>query len=231
MRPIVFRTSVILMTFLTFTIAATAQSSSLRKGFAANAGEDSNLDSAAASIELTSLIAVKPPEPEKFRVHDLITVIVRHQKSFESDADLNSKNEFEIESKLDEFIKFIGGGVGAAAFRRGQPNIGYSFESESKKDVDTSREDRMTTRITAEVVDVKPNGNLVVMARQRIRNGAEVSFMTLTGTCSSKDISPERTVLSSQIFDLDISDVPEGPTEEGTRKGRIPKLLDKIRLF
>ena len=54
-----------------------------------------------------SLVAVKRNPPRKFKVEDLISVIVRQQKKFEADGELESKKKFEVESTLEAFFKFI----------------------------------------------------------------------------------------------------------------------------
>ncbi|MGB0714824.1 MAG: hypothetical protein ACPGXK_03045, partial [Phycisphaerae bacterium] len=65
--------------------------------------------------------AVPPTPPKTYKVHDLVTVIVRHNQRYQSDAQLQRQKQWNLQSELDAFIKFTQGGLGAAAFRRGQP--------------------------------------------------------------------------------------------------------------
>ncbi len=183
------------------------------------------------TLEKHSLIAVEVRPPKKFQVHDLITVIVRQQTKFESDGKLNTKKEAGIESTIDAFINFIEGGIGAATFRRGKPNIKYELESEVKNKADKDREDSLTTRITAELIDVKPNGNLVLEARGRQQFEDEVTVMTLTGVCRSVDVTPDNTVLSTQLADLDLKVKNSGAVRDGSSRGWLLKILDKIKPF
>lgn len=180
-------------------------------------------------LEEASLIAVPVTEPKTFAEHDLITIIVREQKKFESDAETDSKKQFKLQSDLEAFVKFIDRGLGASTFSRGKPNIDYNFKSSLSSEADVEREDKFTTRITARIIDVKPNGNLVFEARRRITHDEEVTYMTLTGVTRSEDVTPDNTILSTQVADLVITVENEGVVRDGSRRGWIPKLLDMLR--
>jgi len=181
------------------------------------------------TLEKHSLIAVAVTPPKTFKVHDLITVIVRQQRKFESDADQDSKRKFELQSELDAFLKFTGGGVGAAEFRRGKPNVDYKYDSKVTNEAGKNREDKLTTRITAEIIDVKPNGNLVLQATAELRFDEEKNRMTLTGTCRQTDVTPDNTVLSTQLADLMIKDENAGAVKDGSSRGWLTRTLDLLK--
>src|SRR3989304_2384910 len=59
--------------------------------------------------------SMTPAPPKAFRPGDLITIIVREQRKWEADSDLETKKKFDVKSELDAFIKPTAGGVGGAA--------------------------------------------------------------------------------------------------------------------
>jgi flagellar L-ring protein precursor FlgH len=179
----------------------------------------------------SSLVAVTITPPKKFRTHDLITIIVREQHKFESDGDSEVKNRFNAKSELDAFIKLTGGGIGASEFRRGKPNIGYKLDMNNKDEAEKKREDTLTTRITAEIVDIKPNGNLVLSAQKSITYDEETSVLTLTGICRSGDVTPDNTVLSTQVADMVVDVANHGAVKDATKRGWITKLFGKVKPF
>lgn len=176
-----------------------------------------------------SWISVAPPGPRLFKVHSLLTVIVRQQRSFEIEADLKTQKKWDIKSELEAFFKPTDGGLGSANFTRGKPNVDYSFNNKLDSKGDTSREDRLTTRITCRIIDVKPNGLLVIEGRGRIQHDDEISTIILTGTCRKEDITPDNTVLSTQIADLNIDIKNEGALKAAATRGWIPKLIDWLK--
>src|SRR5882672_1489722 len=56
--------------------------------------------------------AATPAPLKTFKPGDLITVIVREQKQWEANSELQQKQKFDLKSELDAFIKLTGGGVG-----------------------------------------------------------------------------------------------------------------------
>lgn len=175
---------------------------------------------------------VSPPKlPKMYRPGDLITIIVRERRKFEAEAELDRKRRFKIKSELDAFIKATGGGIGAAAFRRGKPTIDYRFDQQTKNEGETNREDAMTMRLTGKIIDVKPNGLLVVEARARIVHDEEISEITFTGTCRKEDVTADNTILSTQVADKSIVVHNEGAIRAAASRGWIPKLLDLLRPF
>jgi flagellar L-ring protein precursor FlgH len=178
-----------------------------------------------------SWISVPSRPPKTFRPGDLITIVVRETRKFKANADLDTKKEFDVESQLDAFLKFTQGGVGASTFRRGKPNISYQYQNEIKGEADAQRKDELTTRLTGKILDVKPNGLLVIEATSRLEHDEEVTVMTLTGTCRKEDVTPDNTVLSTQMADKSISVQNEGALRANTSRGWIPRLIDWIKPF
>lgn len=179
--------------------------------------------------EQYSWTASRPQLPKTFKPGDLITIIVRERRSFEVEADLERKRRWKVKSELDAFVDFTDGGIGASMFQRGKPSIDYRFDQQTKNEGDTSREDRFTTRLTGKIIDVKPNGLLVLEARARIAHDEEISEITFTGTCRKEDVTADNTILSTQIADKDIVVHNEGAMRAIAQRGWIPKLLDFLR--
>ena len=180
----------------------------------------------------TSPFAVAMPEPEVIQVNDLITIIVRVSKSASSKSKLDSKKDWTHEWELKDWIRLSDlHGLIPAEFPVGKPAVSFDSKDDWKGDGKYDRKDELTTRIQATVIDVKPNGTLVVEARNRIHYGEEAYVMTLTGTCRSRDVTPQNTVLSSQIAGLEIDVEDMGAVRDATRRGWLKRGLDFLRPF
>lgn len=179
-----------------------------------------------------SPFAVAAPQPETIEVNDLVTIIVRISKSAKSDSKLKTKKEWDHEWKLDDWIRFSDlHGIVPAALPEGKPAVKFQYEDEYKGDGKYDRKDSLTTRVQARVIDVKPNGNLVLEARNDVRFGEEDYTVTLTGVCRSDDMTPQNTVLSSQIAELEVRVVDRGALRDATRRGWLKRTLDLLRPF
>jgi flagellar L-ring protein precursor FlgH len=182
-----------------------------------------------ATYERHSWISVAPAPPKKFRPGDLLTIIVRERREWEAESDLERRKRYELRSELQDFIKLTDGGVGSAGFTRGQPNINYKLNENLRSEGDSSREDRLTTRITGKIVDVKPNGLLVIEGQERIAHDEEVAVITITGTCRKEDVTADNSVLSTQLADKEIVVTTEGALHAASTRGWLLKLLDLLK--
>ncbi len=174
-------------------------------------------------------ISVRPLPPKTFKPGDLLTVIIREQRRWEADAELETKRKFDIKSQLDAFLKPIDGGFGAATFSRGKPNVDYRLDQKLKTEGDASREDRLITRLTVRIIDVKPNGTLVLEGRARVTHDDEFGEITLTGICRKEDVTADNTILSTQMADKVVTVNNAGALRAASSRGWLHKLLDLLR--
>lgn len=190
-------------------------------------------DASQARLRDISFTAVPVPEPKVIKKHDLVTIVVREESKFSSEGSSETKREASIDAAIEEFIKLRlrnleieGGGIGPVA-----PKVAANLNRESKGEGTVDRSDRFTARITAEVLDVKPNGTLVLQARKRIKTDDEEQAFILTGVCRAGDITADNSILSTQLYDLELSKSHKGTVRNATRKGWGGKLLDAISPF
>ena len=179
----------------------------------------------AENLHNPTLLAISPisvgaPEPKKLKVNDLITVIVRQTIDRSSDAKLKSEKDWQIKSELTKFLRLDSQNhVIPQNFVEGTPGVDFTFDNQYEGKGGHSRKDSMTTRITAKVIDIKPNGTLVLEAKNRIKSGEEEYIVTLTGQCRSEDVTAQNTVLSTQLYDLNLVDEPTGAVRDASRRG------------
>ena len=190
-------------------------------------------DPSRATLAGISLMAVPEPVPKTLRKHDLVTIIIREESKFSSDGSIERTKEASLRAKIAKFpgldinnLEITPDGIGPVP-----PEIDVSGSRRLNGDGKVERQDRFTGRITAEVIDVKPNGTLVLQARKRIKTDDEEQAFILTGICRVEDIAVDNTLLSSQIYDLELVKTHKGAVERASTRGVLPKLLDFINAF
>jgi len=183
-------------------------------------------------IEQRSLIAVPQQVPKPIKVNDFVTIIVREQKKYESDAKTDTQKKWDINSELSKWFRFYPEHrLGADRLSNGNPAVKFKWDNKLQADGEAEREDKFQTRITAKVIDVKPNGTLTLEARKAEKHDDEEIVLTLTGMCRAADVTADNTVLSSQIYDLSIAEQHVGAVRDATRRGWFPRLVDLLRPF
>lgn len=184
------------------------------------------------TLEFVSPYAVVVPPPETVKVHDLVTIIVREDKSATSDSKLTTDKKWDFASDLTKFIRLNEQDkLVPQNFPEGTPAIDFNWKDKWEGTGKVERKDALVTRITAEVIDVKPNGNLVLEARKRIKIDEDEQIATLTGVCRSKDMTAQNTVLSTQVADVQINIEHSGAARDAARRGWLKRAADFLRPF
>jgi flagellar L-ring protein precursor FlgH len=178
-----------------------------------------------------SPIAFEPPRPQVIEVNSLVTIIIRESRTSLNDAKLKSEKDWQTQATLAQWFRLQDCNLVAQEFPNGAPGIDWDFQNTYDTKGKYDRKDELTTRITARVIDVKPNGNLVLEARKRIKTGEEVLLATLTGECRSQDVTAANTVLSTQIADLEIEMPDRGAVHDATTRGWLMRALDFLKPF
>jgi len=103
--------------------------------------------------------------------------------------------------------------------------VGNTGTSSSKGSGTTERSSNLVTKITATVTDVQDNGNLVIQAERQTVTNQEKQKATLTGVIRPTDITPDNTVLSTNIADAHIELTGDGPVGSRQKEGVFTKVL------
>lgn len=189
---------------------------------------DSPLSSAIAA---NSFIAVRIPEPRQFAKNDLVTVIIRDSFKTDLKASLDTNKEMKLDGEITNIIdveKLLELVVRPYDFPGGNPKVGVDMSNEWKGDGDYSRSESTVGRLTARVADVKPNGTLILEARQTMIYDKEEAMIVLTGTCRAEDITIDNTVLSTELYDLHLDKQHKGELKKTTKKGFLTNFFDAI---
>ncbi len=94
------------------------------------------------------------------------------------------------------------------------------------------RDSRIVATVTARVVEVLPNGNLVIQGVRTIKRNRDLEYITLTGIVRPQDVDSDNSVLSSKVSDLYIEYSGKGPNSEAASgPGIITRLLQLFWLF
>jgi flagellar L-ring protein precursor FlgH len=189
--------------------------------------------SAAPALQEVSLFAVQAPAPREFQAEGLITIIVSERSKLDRKQTADSSKDYESDEALKKFIDLIDLlelQVTATSAAR-LPSVGIessrSFEGEGKY----TREDRLTDRLTAKILEVKPNGTLVLEARRQWTTDEEDQVAVLSGICRAEDVTTDNTVQSNQLYDLKLLVENNGDLDRSTKKGLIPRVWETIFNF
>ncbi len=188
------------------------------------------------AIAEASFAAVEVPEPRRFAKQDLITIVIRESTETDFEATLETKKKSGVDGEISDFPHLtlrdlLNLQVRPGNMDQGAPKVGIDFKNNFSGDGQYSRHESLTGRITARVLEVKPNGMLVLEARKHIKADDESLDLVVTGTCRPEDVTIDNTILSTQLYDLRLDKQHEGELDRSTKKGLLTKLFDTLFNF
>ncbi|WP_144209983.1 flagellar basal body L-ring protein FlgH [Shewanella donghaensis] len=127
------------------------------------------------------------------KVGDIITVLLNES----TQATKSANNEIKKGSDLSVDPVYAGGGNVTI---KGMPiDLRYSDSMNTKRESDADQSNSLDGSISANVMQVLSNGNLVIRGEKwiSINNGDE--FIRVTGMVRSQDITPDNTVESTRV--------------------------------
>ena len=186
-----------------------------------------------ASLAGSLLTAVVKPKPKTPKVHDIVTVVIKEQSSYSSDANRSADKKVEVDGSIDAWVKFQNhNSLVPVSFEAGKPQIKGELSAGSEAKGKATRKDVVTFRVAARIIDVKPNGTCVLEARKTMQIDEERRCMTITGICRKQDIdAANNTVLSDRIFGLELVAKYSGGVKDSTRKGWLTRLVEILSPF
>ena len=86
----------------------------------------------------------------------------------------------------------------------------------------------LNSQIAVQVIDVLPNGNLVVEGQRMVSFGPERIYASLRGILRPYDVTAQNTIPSSLVADVRIDYVPEGQLSFTAKPGWMQRFDEKI---
>lgn len=186
-----------------------------------------------ASLRMVSLLMVEPPKARVYAIHDKVTIIISESSSQQSKQKLDTKKDTSVKGQVNRFPNLGDLIQGQFTDANGSPIVGVDVTSANKfKGEGTyDRSDRFSDRVTATVIDVKPNGVLVLEAKRTVKKDDEEQTLVLSGECRREDVTQNNTVLSNQLAELTLISKNSGQVKDSATKGWIPRILEAIFNF
>ena len=149
-------------------------------------------------------------------VGDILTIIVNETSSaIRSGASSNTKSASASTEKGGGLLGFVP-----------DSSIGQQDNFSTKGSINNTNTAK--ARLTVKVVEVKPNGNLVVSGTQNIRQNGEEQRIVVSGQVRPADIQADNTVLSSNVADAKILFTGKGSIMRKQRQGVLTQIWNWI---
>jgi flagellar L-ring protein precursor FlgH len=166
------------------------------------------------------------------RTGDLITIVVKETTSVSE----THKTETKRDNSIDASISLVPGSnqipaaVGVSS-NGALPAVKAGSAKDFKGEGKYEAEGEVKAVITARVLDVLDNGNLLVEGRRLVRVNKDTKTILITGIIRTADIKADNTVISEKIHNFQVSIEGEGPLTRSQAEGWLGRIVDILWPF
>jgi flagellar L-ring protein FlgH len=161
-----------------------------------------------------------------FRVHDVVMIVVSESLTASTAGQVKNSRASNASSGVASLFGTLKSSN--ALQNLASENAASGLTAQGQSTTDSS----LTTTFGAEVVDVLPNGMLVVQATRQLTFSQQTQLITLRGLVRPEDVSSQNQVLSTAMTDLELEVTGKGIVNDSTyRQNPIVRFLEKLVVF
>ena len=165
-----------------------------------------------------------------YRVGDVITIVVNESAALSSSATSALSKESETQGEI-ETLDWPKGSNASKVFTGDPPKAKFGASRTFDGSGSYSMAGSMQTNLSAIVLEVLPNGNLVVEGSRLLESVDDKVIIRACGIVRPEDISTSNTVPSTALANGKIIFESMGPIARSNRRGFLNRLVDFIWPF
>jgi len=164
-------------------------------------------------------------------IGDTVTVVITEQASASKTATTSTNRTTAVHAGIPNLLGLETNMTGIKNWMDLSNLVNADTSSKYDGSGSTTRKENLNATITARVVDVLANGNLLIEGRRNVKVNNEDQIIVLEGVVRPKDISSENVIFSAQIADARISYSGKGIISDRQRPGWLMNIVDYIWPF
>jgi flagellar L-ring protein precursor FlgH len=161
------------------------------------------------------------------RKGDILTIVVSEQftgalgsttTATKTDSNKVGRSDIPILGDVLKWLKIPSLGV--------LGNKSSNAEASNQGAGTTTAQNRLNGKAAVTVIDVLPNGNLVVEGKKNLHLNKETVTITISGVVRRDDVRADNTVLSENVAEAEIRASGRGLIADRQRRGILTRILD-----
>ncbi len=193
---------------------------------------DENAGKKASLWRENSTFSKMVSDPKACGINDIVTIKIVDNSTASNKASLTTSKKTTMNMGIDNFLGFekeLGSKVNDS-FDSGSM-IGANSNNSNQGAGESKRETKLSTYISARVIEVMSNGNLVIEAKKEVMVNKEKQIAVLSGIIRPRDISYDNVIESNKIADMQVTFNGKGPVSEQAKRGWLSWILGVIWPF
>jgi flagellar L-ring protein FlgH len=174
----------------------------------------------------------KPMFADKRATHvgDIITIVVQESSTASKNNQTTTSKQAAIDAAIATFL--YSPAASGLLTKGGQlPALSVNSKSTFAGGGTIANTENITAQAAVTVMDVLPNGNLVIEGKRETAFGGERTTEVLHGVIRNEDVLANNTVFSYNVANATIQFITKGTITDSQRKGWFHRLWDKLAPF
>lgn len=163
-------------------------------------------------------------------VGSIITIAVSENSTENKNNATATERKSSLSAAITSFL-FPPGATPIGTVGGQLPAMAYNSDAVHNGSGTISDSETIVAQIAVQIIDVLPNGNLVVQGKRETSFSHEQQQIILRGIIRPDDILPNNTVFSYNVADATIQIIGKGTVSDGTNKGWFVRFWDKLNPF
>jgi flagellar L-ring protein precursor FlgH len=160
------------------------------------------------------------------RLHDVVAIVVTESLAATTDGQVKNSRASNASSGLTGLFGKL------KSSNALQNLLGMTAASGLSAQGQSTTNSSLATTFGAEVVDVLPNGMLVVQATRQLTFSQQTQLIKLRGLVRPEDVSAQNQVQSTAMTDLELEVTGKGIVNDSTyRQNAVVRFLEKLLVF
>ena len=164
-------------------------------------------------------------------VNDIVTIIISETAVGGNTASTNTSRDTNTSAAITALLGIDNSILASNPNMGGEISIGGTSSNSLKGAGDTTRSSKLSASISARVLKVLDNGNLLIEGRRQLTVNAEDQYLVITGIVRPEDITAINTVASQYIADARILYTGDGVINDKMRPGWLTRVVDWVWPF
>lgn len=185
-------------------------------------------------VTVDQISLTKLPAPPQYQLHDLVHIEVNETIINRIQAQLNKRRNNSYTFGLDDWVLILDGLRLRAdqTIRSETPSIVIRELMNEQKQYQFNRNDILRYDMEAEIVEIRPNGTLVLEAFSETSVNNEVYQIRFSGIVSPADIDPsDRSIDSTYVTSKQLDLRVVGPARDTLKRGFITAFIEWFNPF
>ncbi len=163
-------------------------------------------------------------------VGDILTILIQENNGTTRQNNTTTSKKASVNAAISSFL-YSPAASGLLTKGGTLPALNYAAANDFNGGGAINNQETITARLSVRVIDVLPNGNLVVEGRRQTAFSGEKQDAILRGTVRADDVAANNTIFSYNVADASIQFISKGTITDSQNKGWFTRIWDKVSPF